>query len=115
MAVEAEGGPAGFLQLRIRWEADACVLELHGELDLSTAAQLEDAVHAAATTGCAEVVVDMAGVAFADLRGLQPVLDGCRGGMPLRLRDAPPSVLRMLALDPSPCDVVPLEWSARAQ
>ena len=108
-------GRSGFLRLRIRWEADACVIELHGELDMSNADQLADAVHAAADTGCASVVVDMAGLAFADLRGLQPVLDGCRDGVPLRLRDVPPSVVRLLRLDPSLDQAVSLEWSIRVR
>ena len=43
------------------------------------------------------------------------MLDGCRDGVPLRLRDVPPSVLRLLRLDPSLDEAVGLEWSTRVR
>lgn len=70
-------------------------------------ADLADAVRAAETGG-AGAVIDMAGLG-APTSGDPAGARGRRDGMPVRLRDVPESVVRMLQLDPTEGEVVRLE------
>jgi anti-anti-sigma factor len=101
-----------FLRLRIRWEGAACVLELEGELDLSTGPTLGDALLAIAEAGCDDVIVDMAEVQFVDVTGLQPLIDASIGarrrGRRLVLRDVPTSVVRILMIAPAVAEALPI-------
>jgi anti-anti-sigma factor len=72
-------------------QGDPPVLLVTGELDLSTADELRVALEQAVSTD-PTVVVDMAGVTFIDVSGLQAVLAvaACRNGAgPLTLVNAP--------------------------
>jgi anti-anti-sigma factor len=88
--------------LRISAEADGSgpVLRVAGELDLATAEQLR--AHLRQVTGPQPVVVDLAGVDFLDVTGLNVLLDAHRAlraqGGRLVLRRPRPMVLRMLSL-----------------
>jgi anti-anti-sigma factor len=76
------------------------VLRLAGELDLATAEQLKEQLKKQA--GSARVVVDLAGLEFLDVTGLNVLLEGhrtlaSRGGR-LVLRRPRPMVVRLLTL-----------------
>jgi anti-anti-sigma factor len=78
---------------------DPAVLEIVGEIDLSTADQLR-AVLEDAVSGDSKLVVDMAGVTFCDATGLRVVLqtaESLNGAGPLRLLHAS-RVKRLLEL-----------------
>jgi anti-anti-sigma factor len=95
--------------LRIRWEDDACVLQLAGELDISTRDLLRDALAAIVDTECV-VVVDLVEVSFADCAGITPVLEAAAvagpRGRAVRLRNVPQSVRMMASRIPSLADVL---------
>lgn len=96
MAAAAGATPCG---LRIQWHDGTGVLALDGELDLSSAQLLRDAL--AAVPPAVTVVVDMAGVTFADCAGMRPVLEAASARSPgaaVRLRHAPASAERILSL-----------------
>jgi anti-sigma B factor antagonist len=80
-------------------EGDPAVLQVDGEIDLSTADQLRTALQEALATN-PKVVVDMAGVTFCDASGLRVVLQVAAsrdGAGPLKLLNAP-RVARILEL-----------------
>jgi anti-sigma B factor antagonist len=52
-------------------DADTARLELSGELDLATVAQLERAVDTALARGARTLVLDLAGISFVDSSGLR--------------------------------------------
>src|SRR5919107_2754487 len=53
-------------------------LELHGELDIATAATLGEAVDRALDDGCREVVLDLGGTTFMDSTGLNALIRAAR-------------------------------------
>jgi anti-sigma B factor antagonist len=53
---------------------DAAVLSLHGELDVATTAQLEEALAVAAGEHPRRLIVDLSGLEFMDSTGLRAVL-----------------------------------------
>jgi anti-sigma B factor antagonist len=61
-----------------RQSADRLVLELHGELDLLHAPQLEDALDDGAGDGVAVVVLDLDAVSFIDSTGLRAIFSARR-------------------------------------
>jgi anti-anti-sigma factor len=70
---------------------DPPVLQVDGEIDLSTVDQLRAALEDALATDSA-VVVDMAGVTFIDVVGLEAIMAVAasrNGGGPLKLNNAP--------------------------
>ena len=82
---------------------DHITVALHGELDLTDAAEVADAATAiAATAGQARIVIDLAGLTFIDcsgLRALVQVMNGAReAGGDLLLAAPHPRVRRILAL-----------------
>jgi len=80
-------------------QGDPPVLQVDGEIDLSTAGQLRTALEEALTTN-PTVVIDMAGVTFFDASGLRVVLQVAasrNGAGPLELMNAP-RVARILEL-----------------
>jgi anti-anti-sigma factor len=77
--------------LQIEFESQGGV-QLSGELDLSTAPQLRDALLPMVRTG-GDLVVDLSGVAFIDCAGLRPLL---RAGWELKGRG------RLILMAPSP-------------
>ena len=89
------------------------VLHLAGDLDLATAGQLRGQLREVLDKGAVRrLVLDMAGLEFMDVTGLNVVVDAQRvvsgDGGTLALRSPRPMVLRMLkllALD----EVVPVE------
>jgi anti-anti-sigma factor len=95
IVAEASTMPIG---LRIRWEGEACVVHVSGELDLSTVPLLRDALEAV-TDSESNVIVDLDETSFADSAGIQPVVEtaiAARGlGRSVRMRNLPGSVKRM--------------------
>jgi len=102
--VPATRAPAAApIGLRLQWADGVCVLAVEGELDVATAGLLREALGALLASGTA-AVVDLAEVTFADLRGIDPVLeamaDGSARGLAVSLRNPPPSVRRIMATIP---------------
>lgn len=79
-------------------EGDQLVVAPQGELDLSNADKLRDALDQAEATAKA-VVLDLGGLAFMDAAGLRVVVDaGRRLGERLSVRPGPPAVHRLFLL-----------------
>ncbi|OEJ29854.1 hypothetical protein AS594_32005 [Streptomyces agglomeratus] len=80
---------------------DTCRITLAGDLDVATAPELREAVHAAAA-GHRQVVVDCGGLTFCDCSGLNAMLGAARtaraGGSDLLLCAVPRSLARLLQL-----------------
>lgn len=97
---ETERAPlAGDLRIE-RVEAEGeIVLSLTGELDISSARDLELELEAAQASGAPKVVVDMAGLEFIDSTGLRVLLAAWRSadgrGQQLVLRNAQNQVRRL--------------------
>jgi anti-sigma B factor antagonist len=53
-------------------------LELHGELDIGTAPQLDEAVHEALDDGCREVILDLGATTLLDSSGLGALIRAAR-------------------------------------
>jgi anti-anti-sigma factor len=81
---------------------DQVVVRIAGEVDLSTAAEVRDALRRAAETGCARVVVDVAEAAFWDCSGLHELAafteESARGGRQCRIVRATPATRRLIGL-----------------
>jgi anti-sigma B factor antagonist len=58
-------------EIRSEPEAGGVRLRLSGELDIATAARLQDAVAAAREQGASRVLLDMGGLSFVDSSGLR--------------------------------------------
>jgi len=63
-------GPAPFQASASELEGGIRLLEVHGELDLSTATQLEVPLEEAVASHAASVVIDLAGCTFIDSTGI---------------------------------------------
>jgi anti-sigma B factor antagonist len=87
---------------RVRWQDGVVVLAVTGELDICTAEQFGQKLAALCVAGHSRIVLDVAGLAFCDARGLDALMrartraDTHRGW--LRLVAAVPRVRRVLAL-----------------
>src|SRR4051794_34087873 len=66
------------MEIRRSRTSNAARLELHGELDIGTAAQLEDAVDEALVEGCREVVLDLGRTTLLDSSGLGALIRAAR-------------------------------------
>ena len=81
------------LSSRVDWDGDRAVLELAGELDLSTLPVAERALTQAQVDGARHLVLDLGDVSFLDLSGLRlifsahdrwgPDLEVVRGAEPV--------------------------------
>ena len=67
-------GPAPFQASASELEGGIRLLEVHGELDLSTATQLEEPLEEAAGSPQASVVIDLAGCTFIDSTGIAMIV-----------------------------------------
>lgn len=79
----------GILRTQFR-PGQPSILQLEGEIDLSTAAQLHTALEEALSSDPA-AMIDMAGVTFCDAAGLRVILkvaDSLDGAAPLKLLNA---------------------------
>jgi anti-sigma B factor antagonist len=63
-------GPAPFQASASELDGGVRLLEVHGELDLSTAAQLEEPLEEAVRSEDAAVLIDLAGCQFIDSTGI---------------------------------------------
>ena len=75
-------------------------IRLAGEVDLSSVAQLEEALAAAAVTR-EPVTIDLAGVTFIDSTGLHAIVRfalSSNGQGPVVLRNPPPMAVRLLEI-----------------
>ena len=85
--------------LTIVWDELYRVLHVFGELDLTTADSLRDAINVATSPG-AKLSIDLAGIAFTDSTGLQPILEACvaarRDGGSIQIRN-PSRIVRTVA------------------
>lgn len=81
---------------------DAAVLHLHGELDVATTAQLEQAIAAAVAGQPRIVIVDLSSLEFMDSTGLRAVIaandDALRTAHEFALIQGPQQVQRLLEL-----------------
>ncbi|HEV7584539.1 MAG TPA: STAS domain-containing protein [Solirubrobacteraceae bacterium] len=90
--------------LRVEGHADGRrhTVALMGELDLSTADELEARIEQACSDGAGELVLDLQELSFMDSTGLRAILgarERCEGhGCELFLTRAQPAVLRLLQL-----------------
>ena len=77
-------------------------LVLSGRLDVRTATEIREALHAAIDAGSGDLVVDASGVDLIDATGLGVLLGAHRraskAGRRVVLRDASPHLVRMLRL-----------------
>lgn len=73
-------------------DGDTCTVSIRGDVDLSTAADLDREVVAAVDSGATAVVVDLAEVTFIDSAGINTLLKGRRHaeerGRSLRIANA---------------------------
>jgi anti-sigma B factor antagonist len=65
--------PPGF-ELAANFNGQGCTIRLAGELDLSVAQRLEQALNEAREAGPKRIVVDMSELAFIDSAGIQPLV-----------------------------------------
>jgi anti-sigma B factor antagonist len=91
------------LQIRVYHTDAAGVVMANGEVDLSTASLLEQAItdgaDLAAETGSATVVVDLSGVTFMDSAGLRVLVAASEmDGTTLRLASINQQLIRLLHL-----------------
>ena len=96
-----EQGP---LNVRVDQGGDSLAVKAVGELDLSTAAALEESVRYALQRDASSIVLDLAGVSFIDLPGLRVVLwaadRGREDGDRIRIRLGSGAVRRMIDTGP---------------
>lgn len=96
------GAPAPTIPLRTvtRVGADgAPVVEVYGELDIVTAGRLREVIESVAGDGCAIITVDLTGVPFCDLIGLEELVkaaDRISAQCGRLILACPPSSLRRL-------------------
>lgn len=80
----------------------AAVVQVRGELDLSTAPRLDERLVSLADEGVLDVTLDLADLDFIDSSGLQTLVDGLERlreqGGDLGLRASKPSTLRVLEI-----------------
>jgi anti-anti-sigma factor len=92
----------GGLEIRTSFIGRDAVLELHGEIDLTTAPQLRAYLDEAIDQGQRCVVLDLAGMGFMDGSGLRVIASSARRlqltGGSLSIRSPSPMVRRLLAL-----------------
>lgn len=92
----------GPLQITTRREGDTLVIALTGELDLSSAPQLERELADAEASHPSSLVIDLAGLGFMDSTGLQALLRARERANSnvheLRLRRGPHQVQRVFEL-----------------
>jgi anti-anti-sigma factor len=78
------------------------VVEVVGDLDLSSVARTREQLHAALAEAPEQLVVDLSGCTFVDASALSMLVDvhrrACRSGGLLTLRGCSPRVLRLLSL-----------------
>jgi anti-sigma B factor antagonist len=90
------------LTVEIRWDGDEASVSLVGELDLSTAAQVESALAEAEEKAPARLELDLRGLTFMDSTGLRVVLaaDGRarKEGRRLEVVPGPPQVHRVFRI-----------------
>jgi len=90
------------LSVETKWDGDAATVALNGELDLSTAPEVESALAGAEERGPDLLVLDLRGLAFMDSTGLRVVLaaDGRarRDGRRLEVVPGPPQVHRVFRI-----------------
>ena len=90
------------LSVETRWDGNEAVVALTGELDLSTAPQVERELEAAEQQQPERLVIDLRGVSFLDSTGLRVVLsaDGRarKDGRRLEVIPGPPPVHRVFRI-----------------
>jgi anti-sigma B factor antagonist len=90
------------LSIETRWDGKEAVIALTGELDLSTAVQVDRELEAAEEREPSRLVIDLRGLKFLDSTGLRVVLsaDGRarRDGRRLEVIPGPPPVHRVFRI-----------------
>ena len=89
----------GILRLRITSDADHWTFEPEGEIDLSNAAALEQAIRRAEASAAQKITIDLCQVEFIDVSGVR-VLVNAHGRLKGRLRliEGPPAVQSIFRL-----------------
>lgn len=90
------------MELTERVEANAKILRVDGEVDLSTARPFRAAIDRLSATGGGRLIVDLRGCAYIDSTGLAALLHGAgrTGGFAIVARDgAPREILQATAID----------------
>ncbi|RZS87087.1 anti-anti-sigma factor [Motilibacter rhizosphaerae] len=98
--------PPASLGLQVQGDGERATLALRGELDVATSglldALLDDLLRTRRSPRLSSLVVDTAGVTFADAAGISPLLHARavlhRRGGTFEVRDPSPAVLRLLTL-----------------
>lgn len=82
-------------------EGSTGVLSLSGELDASSAPQVDQAVDTLVTSGAADLVIDLGEVTFIDSSGLRSLIrarKGLGGGEAVKLRNPQVGTIRLLEI-----------------
>lgn len=97
--------PAGSFEFSVHLVASsdhAATVEVHGELDVSTAPKLQDRLHDLITEGKRDLIVDLAGMTFIDSTGLGVLVSALKrareAGGGLVLREPRPSARKVFEI-----------------
>jgi anti-sigma B factor antagonist len=94
--------PLEQLSLRSARDGDVHTISVAGELDLSTAADVEEELVAVERTGVATILLDLSGLQFMDTSGIRLLLTADAraraNGNRLTLRRPPGNVMRVLTI-----------------
>lgn len=92
------------LELSVSWHDGSCVLAVAGELDIATVGPLAEAASAALDVSN-ELIIDLEGVDFADVRGVASLVGSARAadrsGKRLAVRNWPSSMHRIVDVIPN--------------
>lgn len=103
-----DSSPGDDLTVSVDWSGPAVVLRVSGEIDMTTAGRLEDAVNLALTNNPQRLVLDLTGVGFFSSAGITPLIaaqEATRGRTRFAVVITGDPVFRSLKLTGVDCDL----------